>query len=265
MPYYFVVIIIFATNQIYPIYQGTGIYALCGHIFLFKMFDESIIGSFGYHFWFLSTIIQFYLMYPLLTYFKNITNTPIFLSTTFSISVLYWILISVLKLSEDQVFHSFFLNYLWEFCIGMTLSDIYLFYGKKFWQQNYSILVILTVSGIFLETVLALKGGNIGRTFNDIPASIGYTSLCIIAYSICSKRLLSIKNIMIYVGKVSFELYLIHIVIFILVHRVFIQFLKSSNIFISLLIYLPIALLFSWMLNLLLSTVKVAILRDRTT
>lgn len=39
---------------------------LLSHIFLFKMFNESLEGSLGYQMWFISTIIQFYLLWPIL-------------------------------------------------------------------------------------------------------------------------------------------------------------------------------------------------------
>ena len=66
VPYFLAITLIFLINLFLPLYPDAGLYAYLGNILFFKMFDESIINSFGGHFWFLSTIIQFYLAYPLL-------------------------------------------------------------------------------------------------------------------------------------------------------------------------------------------------------
>jgi len=71
IPYYIVILIIYAINVIHPVYEDGSLYALCGHLFLYKMFDKNIITSFGYHFWFLSTIIQFYIIFPLIIVIKQ--------------------------------------------------------------------------------------------------------------------------------------------------------------------------------------------------
>ncbi|MDX8405085.1 MAG: acyltransferase, partial [Mariprofundus sp.] len=66
LPYYLAIITIFTVNLFYPVYPSDSWYALGGHLFLYKMFDETIENSFGLHFWFISTIVQFYIIFPLL-------------------------------------------------------------------------------------------------------------------------------------------------------------------------------------------------------
>ena len=58
IPYSIFVIFIACFNLFIPLYKD-GLYALLGHLFLYKMFDNSIMTSYGYHLWFISTIIQF--------------------------------------------------------------------------------------------------------------------------------------------------------------------------------------------------------------
>lgn len=71
IPYYIFIITVYLINTTYKIYPKDGLYALLGHLLLYKMFDETIINSFGYHLWFISTIVQFYIIFPLLIFLKN--------------------------------------------------------------------------------------------------------------------------------------------------------------------------------------------------
>jgi peptidoglycan/LPS O-acetylase OafA/YrhL len=246
IPYYFVILIIFAINLVCHIYKNDGVYALGGHLLLYKMFDERIIGSFGYHFWFISTIVQFYIIFPVIAYVKQKTSLINFLIISFGISLAYWILLSIYGLSGQRVFNSFFLQYLWEFSLGIALADLYIVRNNKFWEQNRLILLGLSILGLATMAYLALKGGALGQTFNDIPASIGYMSLSAFLYSICQAKFRLIKNIMASVGQISYELYLIHMLIFILLNNL----LKSvnslsSNIYSSLLFILPVSIFMS--------------------
>ena len=62
LPYIVVVAFSALVSLFIPVYNNS-LYAFLGHVFLFKMFDEAIIGSYGYQFWFISTIIQLYLLF----------------------------------------------------------------------------------------------------------------------------------------------------------------------------------------------------------
>ena len=99
LPYYIVVLFVYAINMLLPIYPENSLYALGGHLFLYKMFDENIMTSFGYHFWFMSTIIQFYLAYPFIMKLRNKVSSTQFIIVSLIISLIYWVIISVLNLS----------------------------------------------------------------------------------------------------------------------------------------------------------------------
>jgi len=78
--YFPYIIIVFGSAIIaiiIPIFKNS-LYAFFGHVFLYKMFDESIIGSYGYPLWFISMIIQFYLVFTLLTILKEKINNKLF-------------------------------------------------------------------------------------------------------------------------------------------------------------------------------------------
>jgi peptidoglycan/LPS O-acetylase OafA/YrhL len=252
VPYYLVVLAIFALNQVWQIYPGDGVYALAGHLFLYKMFDEKIMGSFGYHFWFISTIIQFYVAFPLIIWLKRRLSSTVFLGISLLISMAYWVSVSILGLADQLIFNSSSLQYLWEFNLGIILADAYRHHDFVFWRQKPSILLATAVLGIGLMAGLALKGGNVGKTFNDIPASIGFTSLSAFVYWLCDQHLSSLKQVCKRVGSLSYELYLIHMIVFLLISlglKTLFQF--EGTIATALFLILPITLLLSyWLMHL---------------
>jgi peptidoglycan/LPS O-acetylase OafA/YrhL len=95
--------------------------------------------------------------------------------------------------------------------------------------------------------LMAMKGGRVGKTFNDIPASVGYLSLSAFLFSISDNLIKPLKRILIFVGKLSYELYLTHMIVFILLSDLIIK--SNSNIIISLFLVLPIAILISYFLH----------------
>ena len=250
IPYYIVILTIYTINVIHPVYKDSGLYALCGHLFFYKMFDKNIITSFGYHFWFLSTIIQFYIIFPLIIVIKQKQSVFAFMTTSFAISTSYWLITTHFNLSDERMYNSFFLNYLWEFCAGIMLAKYYKDKNKLFWIQNNLLLISIATIGILTMALMAIKGGRIGQTFNDIPASIGYTSLSAFLFSISSQVITPLKKFLIFIGKLSYELYLTHMIIFLLLSDIVEIVTKNkSNIFISLLLILPITILCSQLIH----------------
>lgn len=264
IPYYIVILTIYIINVIYPVYKDNGLYALCGHLFFYKMFDETIIGSFGYHYWFLSTIIQFYIIFPLIVAIKQKLSVFGFTATTLLISLSYWLVISYFNLAEERMYNSFFLQYLWEFSAGIMLATYYKDKNRLFWEQNNILLFLIATIGILTMAIMAIKGGRIGQTFNDIPASIGYISLSAFLFSISSKYIQTLKRLLIFVGKLSYELYLTHMIIFLLVSDVITVITQNkSNILISLFLILPLTILFSYFLHKLFTVLLINIQAKR--
>jgi len=217
LPYFLVVTLIFALNQFIPLYPGSGLYAWLGHILLFKMFDESIINSFGGHFWFLSTIIQFYLVYPLLDRCLRTMDNNWFALSGLAISMGYWLLLACTGMAGLRVGTSFFLQYLWEFCGGMVLARLFVARDYRFWQQQPIFLLLAGLVGLGLMGAMALKGGTVGKVFNDIPSAIGYTSLVAFLYTVLapsSQVGTWLRKGLLFTGSISYEIYLTHMLIF---------------------------------------------------
>lgn len=83
---------------------------LLGSVFLFKMFVPSLECAFGGQMWFVSTIIQFYLFYPLIV--KMLEKKK---GISLLISLCWATFTALTGLAEERIWNSFFLQYLWEF------------------------------------------------------------------------------------------------------------------------------------------------------
>lgn len=205
IPYIIVIIVSFLLPWMYN--GSNRIVALLSHIFLFKMFLPQYEESFGEHFWFISTIIQFYLLFiPMCKLKKKIKNKVTFASIFFCISIIWWIFCYVFGVSDERVWSSFCLQYIWEFALGFVVAEL-LYEGKKIKVKSW-VLLLLTVFGIGLQSGMALFSNDL-RLFNDIPALIGYTSLALLLMKITLAK---------WCGSVlstfSYEYYLIHILVF---------------------------------------------------
>lgn len=243
LPYYAAVSFICIINGVYHFYGENSLYAIGGHFLLYKMFDENIIGSYGYFFWFISTIVQFYVVFPLIIRIKNSISLSQFILFSFSVSFLYWIVISLLGLAHLRVYNSFFFQYLWEFNLGIVFAEQYLKNGKCFWNKSVFVLAPIAIAGLTIMALMVTKGGRLGQTFNDIPAAVGYACLTATIYLLLSK-LNSIRSLITYTGKISYELYLLHMISFLLLNN-FIFHLTgiNENMFAAIFFILPISVL----------------------
>lgn len=240
IPYYLVVLVSFVINLVLPIYEGDGIYALGGHLLFYKMFDERIMGSFGYHLWFISTIVQFYLLFPLISHIRKKIGANFFLLGSCLMSCAYWVFVSVCGLSEQRIFNSFFLQYLWEFSLGVVFAKLFIERGIQFWNRSTSTLLTVSALSLIIMGYMAFRGEELGRTFNDVPASLAYLSLSALIYSVCQGKFSTVRQAIAYVGRISYEFYLIHMLIFILLNRVLLFLTPiDENIYFALLVSLP--------------------------
>ena len=205
IPYILIVVISFLLPWMY---EGSDRFvALLSHVFLFKMFVPKYECSFGGQLWFMSTIIQFYLIFiPLCHLKKKLKSTKAFLLFDGIISVLWWILMAVTGLSEIRIWGSFFLQYLWEFCLGMAAAEYLMNHDEV--SLPVPALVVAAFAGIGLSA-LAMFGGSVFTVFNDIPALLGYGSLALIIY-----YLKFLNKGILFISKFSYEWYLVHILVF---------------------------------------------------
>ena len=195
-------------------YQGQSVLMpLLGNLLLFKMFVPSLEDSMGTQMWFISTIIQFYLTWPLIVKLINIKWGG---WIALAISLIWSTFVGLSGLGVERIWNSFFLQYLWEFCLGMKIAELY--NCKRFSSletPKWKYLIPACVLGVVMTGVMGVAGLP-WKLYNDIPSLIGYVSMALIIYKI---RVLPINRFFSYTNRFSYEWYLVHILVFQIVQQ----------------------------------------------
>lgn len=207
IPYIVVVLISALISLFIPLFENSW-HALGGHIFLYKMFDESIIASYGYPLWFISMILQFYVAFYAIVSLAERMDRMWFVIVCIAVSIAWMALVITIGESSSRVWNSFFLRYLWEFALGMAIAAVYRRHNNQLpFHIRPAFIFAAGVAGCVLYAFLALKGGNAGRMLNDFPALIGYGALSVWIFTLNIKP---VNDFFILSGKISFALYLLH-------------------------------------------------------
>lgn len=181
---------------------------------LYQMFSNAWIESFGGHFWFVSAIVQFYIVFPLLMRLLERLRGPRFVALCVGASVAWWLTVWGMGKESERAWNSFFLQFLWEFGIGMALG-LRLRLRPTPLPRALSLpaLAYLPIAALMigLTAALAKLGGSQGRVFNDVPALAGYAALCFGIYGFSLRFLPSLRNAMVWVSGFGYSLYLTHI------------------------------------------------------
>jgi peptidoglycan/LPS O-acetylase OafA/YrhL len=122
--------------------------------------------------------------------------------------------VGVLGYEKMRPWGSFFLQYLWEFCLGMWIAE-------KVYKGNHRLMDIgcfrwwWLIGGVALGmglTGLMAWNGGILKLYNDIPSLVGYLSLMLIIYKIGVSRM---NRFFEWASGFGYELYLVHSLVFI--------------------------------------------------
>lgn len=236
-PYICIVIISSAIPFMYK--NSDRICALLSHIFLYKMFIPSYVSSFGGQLWFISVIIQLYLLFIPLVLFKKRVSHKFFFMICLVLSVAWWIIIVLMGKDDVRTYNSFCLQYLWEFALGICVAE-YLYSGKDI-SLNRTTLFVFAIVGIGLEGIMGIQGGML-TVLNDIPAFCGYSSFTLFLYSVVCENLSvldsgrfnllfslkrALRNIILALHSISYEWYLVHILVF----EIVFQLVQSRSLF----------------------------------
>ncbi len=251
IPYIFVVFICF----LIPLIQvdGNRIIAFLSHLFQFRFFSTLYFESFGGHFWYISTIIQFYLLFiPLYRLMKKI-GWKKFLIGSFIVQFVYIILLAINNLDANIIAIRLFPKYIAVFCLGMALCDYYRDDPAPFSNVNkkYAFWV-----GILLMIVYGLSSKNsLGRLFNDIPELFGVLLLFIFLYQV---NIFNSNEFIQKLSTISYEEYLVHMPIMTIIFSFSKRTFASDVLCAALSILLTV--IFSILLHKLVQTVNKKIL-----
>lgn len=190
--------------------------AVASHVFLYKMFDNELDVSLCYPFWFISTIIQFYVCFPLIMRLIRVRGGYL---VSLLISLLWATLVGWLGYEDYRPWGSFFLQYLWEFALGMWMAEKVKLSGwteeKIMARLKIGHLLLTMCTGMGISALMAWNGG-ILKLYNDIPSLIGYASMLLIVYKIGIKW---VNSFFCYTSKIGYEWYLVHSLTFIVLHH----------------------------------------------
>lgn len=207
LPYIIVIIISFSIPFVYVL-ENRG-YALLSHILMYKMFVPQYESSFGVQMWYISTIFQFYFVFYLLVKLKNKLSNKKYFFVSCIISAA-WIFFTVtLGIHEERIWGSFFLQYLWEFSIGMCMADVFFCRKEIFFSKikPFFIFVGALLSGMIFF-VMAIRGG-VWKSINDIFSVLAFGGICLFLY-----RKAFLKKVFWAINKFSYEWFLVHILVF---------------------------------------------------
>lgn len=205
----YIIVVIFS-SLIPFMYEGKDrLVALLSHVFLFKMFVPIYESSFGGQFWYVSTLFQLYLVFiPLCKLKEKLSNREKFFFIFLIVSIGWWGISYLTGISEERIWGSFFLQYIWEFALGMCIAD-YLADGNDIVIDKL-VLYISTCIGLIIFSAMS-ESADFLKTFNDIFAVIGYGGVTVSIYSV---GIVWVDKLGRWISKISYEWYLIHILIF---------------------------------------------------
>ncbi len=249
IPYYITVTFIFLINLLVKVYPF-GLPAYLSHIFLYKMFVPQYEESFGAQLWFISTIVQFYLAFPLLLWLLKAEKYKVFFISTLLVSLTYSLIIALSPYANERVFNGFFIQYLWSFALGMVIAKTDTL--DKAINQPIFYYIITAVICLPLAGFMAIKYRIIGGNLNDVFVFLAYTSIVIILY----RTIKPLNKIILWITGFSYALYLVHMFIFNCFYKPFM--IDIFRGFTLPLIFIGI-LLFSYYYNILLT--RIAVLR----
>lgn len=213
LPYYVAVTLIFIVTLFVPIYRTDGWAEYLSHIVLYKMVNNSYTRNLDEYLWFVSTIIQFYLIVPLLSRWTDRMSAVQVVVLSITISLLYSLLITELGVAYMRVWYSFVLQYLWLFMLGIVSARSKRLPLSVLITQAWYVYAIVGALSLLGVLLLDHFFGRAGSVFNDYFLFTGYASLLVLCYQI-SRYGTFIGRFIQWIESFSYGLYLIHMPVY---------------------------------------------------
>ncbi len=210
LPYYLALTLIFVLNLAVGIYPE-GWPAYLSHVLLYKMFYEPYVQSFGAHFWFISTIVQFYLLWPLLLALAARLPVGWFVGLAFAVSLLYTGLLLRLGVQQQRVWASSAVQYAWLFALGLAAA-------RQRWVPRLLALgpvrhALLLAAGLAGTLLLNQLAGARGNSFNDYFIFLVFAAGAMLLYGL-GQRVPAVLRFGLWVESFGYSLYLTHLFVF---------------------------------------------------
>lgn len=217
--YYISVIIIFSAIALYGYLthqyaetlsrMGLNTGTALSTLLLYRNFIGSHSTAINTPWWFSITILQLYLLFPVLAWILDKLGWKVLAVCAFVVNLMYIFGYAVLFKSSNNAFICFPLQWLFSFSLGLVLCDFYIKNQDSFFRGLIGWRPILM--GLLLEGVgvyLATKGET-GKAFNDLVFGLGIFLLIFNLIRLCSRfKLASQVNQV--VGEHSLILFLLH-------------------------------------------------------
>lgn len=167
-------------------------------------------------------------------------------------SLLWSTIVGFLGLEEERTYGSFFLQYIWEFALGMWIAERCMITdrsGEKLMDiRNYRWwwLMAGAVGGMGLSAMMAWNDGML-KLYNDIPSLIGYLSVAMLIYK---AGVMVVNRFFEWANSFSYELYLIHTLVFtVIAYFVADEIATNLLLLISFVIAYIAAYLYRWLIK----------------
>jgi len=145
-----------------------------------------------------------------------------------------------------RVWNSFFLQYYWEFALGIIIAERIVKKQKLTDKKiNQFLLLVIALVNCALYGFLALEGGSWGKLFNDFFALIAYSLLAVFIFNLNIKLL---NKIFLFIGSISLSVYLLHILVLLTLANLF-DFNPIYIVLLSLTILFPLSVLYQKLVN----------------
>ena len=212
VPYIAVVLVSYLSGLMYTGEDGLG--AFLSHVFLYKMFVPAYEASFGEQFWYISTLFQFYFAVHLLVWLMDKLGRRRFFLLTCGISLAWTALTVATGMADERIWNSFFLQFLWEFALGMCMAEAHR-EGKLTEERcRLRYLIPVTAVSLVLFGISGLWGGTVLKATNDLFSTLAFGGVCVL---IC--RIRPLRPLWRWINSFSYEWYLTHFLVMVALYR----------------------------------------------
>ncbi len=181
---------------------------LLASILFYRAFIDKYVLAINSPWWFVITILQLYLVFPLVYRFvKKHGSTALLI--TLLLTCGYEAFYAIILKSNSAVFSKLFMAYLFEYSVGIYIANVYInntdIFGK-YTVGKKPLMFGLAMEAIGIGLVFY---GTAGLAFNDIFNAVGYF---VIALNLCSwlHKYKVIWYLLGWLGRYSMPIFLLH-------------------------------------------------------